>query len=222
MRGGVPLGSAKMNYSFYVSNGPSLNTGDEDPEQSGILKYSSAEDNNKDKAIGGRVGLLPFSNSSVEIGGSFQTAKVGDKETEYENVATRQYALDFTYVNDLDFLKGNLDVKAQWNWINVDKANYINPEDSSAFSFDNKRDAVFAQAAYRPSMTQSKFLKKTELVFRYSNLNVPELTEDKSKIKSTQYTYGINYWFSWRSVLKFAYQSQKDNNAFFIQFAIGF
>jgi len=222
LRGGVPLGSAKMNYSFYVSNGPSLNTGDEDPEQSGILKYSSAEDNNKDKAIGGRVGLLPFSNSSVEIGGSFQTAKVGDKETEYENVATRQYALDFTYVNDLDFLKGNLDVKAQWNWINVDKANYINPEDSSAFSFDNKRDAVFAQAAYRPSMTQSKFLKKTELVFRYSNLNVPELTEDKSKIKSTQYTYGINYWFSWRSVLKFAYQSQKDNNAFFIQFAIGF
>ena len=222
LRGGIPLGSAKMNYSFYVVNGPQLNTSGADVSENGQLMYASAEDNNKDKAFGGRIGLLPLSNSSLEIGGSFQTGKVGEKETEYENIKAQQYALDLTYVYQLDFIKGLLDVKAQWNWVNVDKADYINPEDSSAYTFDNKRDAAFVQAAYRPTMSQSKFLKKTELVFRYSNLNVPDVSDVKSKMKSTQYTYGINYWYNWRTVLKLAYQSQKDNNAFYIQVAVGF
>ncbi|HXL58031.1 MAG TPA: hypothetical protein VN958_17335, partial [Chitinophagaceae bacterium] len=164
--------------------------------------------------------LLPLSNSCVEVGGSFQTAKVGDKGTEYENVGAKLYALDFTYVNQLDFIKGNFDVKAQWNWVNVDKANYIDSEDSTVYTYDNKRNAMFVQAAYRPNMSQSKFLKKTELVFRYSGLNPPSGAKDAEKIK--QYTYGINYWYTWRTVFKLAYQSQKDNNAFFIQVAVGF
>ena len=219
----IPLGTAKFNYSLYISNGPFLNTGVDNPADAGMLMYGSAQDNNKNKTIGGRLGLLPFSNSSVEIGGSFQTGKVGDQGTDYENVGAKQYALDFTYVNQLDFLKGNLDVKAQWNWVNVDNANYIDPKDSTGgtfYTYNNKRSAKFVQAAYRPNMSQSKFLKKTELVFRYSGLNPPNGVMDAEKIK--QYTYGLNYWYTWRTVLKFAYQSQKDNNAFFIQVAVGF
>ena len=222
VRGNVPLGSAKMNYSFYLSNGPSLNTSSSEISEIGQLNYSSAEDNNKNKSFGGRVGLLPFSNSSVEIGGSFQVGNVGEKGTEYEKIKAKQYALDFTYVNSLDFLKGMIDVKAQWNWVNVDQANYISPKDSTTFTFNNKRDAAFVQAAYRPSMTQSKFLKKTELVFRYSGLNMQTGEVDPAKIILNQYTYGINYWYSWRTALKFAYQSQKDNNAFYVQLAVGF
>ena len=222
VRGNVPLGSAKMNYSFYLSNGPSLNTSSSEISEIGQLNYSSAEDNNKNKSFGGRVGLLPFSNSSVEIGGSFQVGNVGEKGTEYEKIKAKQYALDFTYVNSLDFLKGMIDVKAQWNWVNVDQANYISLKDSTTFTFNNKRDAAFVQAAYRPSMTQSKFLKKTELVFRYSGLNMQTGEVDPAKIISNQYTYGINYWYSWRTALKFAYQSQKDNNAFYVQLAVGF
>ena len=223
LRGGAPLGSAKINYSFYVVNGPQLNTSSEDISEIGLLNYSSAEDNNKNKTVGGRLGLLPFSNSSLEIGGSFQTGKVGEKETEYENMKAQQYALDLTYVQQLDFIKGLLDVKAQWNWVNVDNANYINPEDSTTYTFNNKRDAAFVQAAYRPRMSTSKFLKKTELAFRYSALNLPDIEDAKGgKIKTTQYTYGINYWYNWRTVLKLAYQSQKDNNAFYVQIAVGF
>ena len=222
VRGNVPLGSAKMNYSFYLSNGPSLNTSSSEISEIGQLNYSSAEDNNKNKSFGGRVGLLPFSNSSVEIGGSFQVGNVGEKGTEYEKIKAKQYALDFTYVNSLDFLKGMIDVKAQWNWVNVDQANYISLKDSTTFTFNNKRDAAFVQAAYRPSMTQSKFLKKTELVFRYSGLNMQTGEVDPAKIILNQYTYGINYWYSWRTALKFAYQSQKDNNAFYVQLAVGF
>ncbi len=223
VRGGIPLGTAKMNYSFYVSNGPTLNIGDDEPEEGGMLKYENADDNNKGKAVGGRLGFLPFSNSSLEIGGSFQNGKVGSKESVYESVKAQQYALDLTYVKQLDFIKGLFDVKAQWNWVNVDEAEYVDPDDptgATMYTFDNKRNSVFAQAAYRPTMAQSKVLKKTELVFRYSGLNPPDGSKEPEKLK--QYTYGINYWFTWRTVLKAAYQSQENNNSFFLQVAVGF
>ena len=134
LRGGIPLGSSKMNYSLYVSNGPTLNIGDDEPDEGGMLKYENADDNNKNKVVGGRIGFLPLSNSSLEIGGSFQTGKVGTKETIYEDIKTQQYALDLTYVKQLDFIKGLLDVKGQWNWVNVDKADYIDHDDTTGLT----------------------------------------------------------------------------------------
>jgi hypothetical protein len=223
IRGGIPLGSAKMNYSIYVSNGPVLNTGADEPGEEGMLSYENADDNNNNKTFGGRLGLLPFSNSSLEIGGSWQLAKPGDKASVYENLKTQQYALDLTYVKQLDFIKGLFDVKAQLNWVNVDKADYIDPDDptgNTTYTYDNKRNSVFAQAAYRPSMSPNKFLKKTELVFRYSGFNPPSGSKEPDKIK--QYTYGLNYWINWRTAVKLAYQNQKNDNAFMVQFAVGF
>jgi hypothetical protein len=69
-------------------------------------------------------------------------------------------------------------------------------------------------------MSPSKFLKKTELVFRYAGLNPPSDSKEPDKIK--QYTYGLNYWINWRTAIKLAYQSQENNNAFLVQFAVGF
>lgn len=223
LRGGIPLGSSKMNYSFYISNGPTLNIGDDEPDEGGMLKYENADDNNKNKVVGGRLGFLPLSNSSLEIGGSFQTGKVGTRETIYKDIKTQQYALDLTYVKQLDFIKGVLDVKGQWNWVNVDKADYVDPDDptgNTTYTFDNKRNSLFTWAAYRPTMAQSKFLKKTELVFRYSALNPPAGSKEPEKLK--QYTYGINYWINWRTAFKMAYQSQENNNTFYMQIAVGF
>ena len=223
IRGGIPLGSAKMNYSIYVSNGPVLKTGADEPGEEGMLSYENADDNNNNKAFGGRLGFLPFSNSSLEIGGSWQLAKPGDKASVYENLKTQQYALDLTYVKQLDFIKGLFDVKAQWNWVNVDKADYTDPDDltgNTTYTYDNKRNSVFAQAAYRPSMSPNKFLKKTELMFRYSGSNPPSGSKEPDKIK--QYTYGLNYWINWRTAVKLAYQNQKNDNAFLVQFAVGF
>ena len=56
IRGGIPLGSAKMNYSIYVSNGPVLNTGVDEPGEEGMLSYENADDNNTNKTFGGRIG----------------------------------------------------------------------------------------------------------------------------------------------------------------------
>lgn len=219
-RGGIPLGSAKMNYSIYVSNGAQLITDPAQPEKQGTLTYGNIDANNNKKTIGGRIGLLPFSNSSLEIGASFRTGKVGDKNTVYENIGAQQYALDLTYINQLSFIKGTFDVKSQWNFEKIDNAGYIDSTDNSAYTFDNKRNSVFAQVAYRPDMFRKKFLKKLEFVFRYAELNPP--SDSKAPDRIRQYTYGIDYWSDWRTVFKAAYQSQQNNYAFFLQVAVGF
>ncbi|GAB2821037.1 hypothetical protein [Ferruginibacter profundus] len=222
-RGGVPLGSSKMNYSVFLANGAQLITDPADPSKQGTLTYGNAEAISKKLTVGGRLGLLPLSNSSLELGVSYRNGNVGDANSDYKNVNAQIYALDLSYVKQLDFIKGLFDVKAQWNKVNIDQAQYIDPADptgNTKYTFDNKRSSFFTQGAYRPSMSQSKFLKKTELVFRYAGFNPPDGAKDLEKIK--QYTYGINYWFNWRTALKAAYQSQKDNNVFFLQVAVGF
>lgn len=222
-RGGIPLGPSKMNYSIFLANGAQLITDPAEPEKQGTLTYGNAEAISKKLTVGGRVGFLPLSNSSLEVGFSYRNGTVGDKNSVYKNVVSQMYALDLTYVKQLDFIKGLFDVKAQYNKANVDNAEYTDPDDptgTTMYTFDNKRNSLFAQAAYRATMAQSKFLKKTELVFRYAGFNPPEGAKDLEEIK--QYTYGINYWFTWRTVLKAAYQSQKDNNTFFVQIAVGF
>jgi hypothetical protein len=222
-RGGVPLGSSKMNYSVFLANGAQLITDPANPSKQGTLTYGNAEAISKKLTVGGRLGLLPLSNSSLELGVSYRNGNVGDANSDYKNVNAQIYALDLSYVKQLDFIKGLFDVKAQWNKVNIDQAEYIDPADltgNTKYTFDNKRSSFFTQGAYRPSMSQSKFLKKTELVFRYAGFNPPDGAKDLEKIK--QYTYGINYWFNWRTALKAAYQSQKDNNVFFLQVAVGF
>ena len=222
-RGGIPLGSSKMNYSIFLANGAQLITDPTEPSKQGTLNYGNAEAISKKLTVGGRIGFLPFSNSSLELGFSYRNGNAGDKNSDYKTIGTQNYALDLTYVKQLDFLKGMLDVKAQHNKSNVDKADYIDPEDltgNTMYTFNNKRSSFFTQAAYRPTMSQSKFLKKTELVFRYAGYNPPDEAKDLIKIK--QYTYGVNYWFNWRTAIKAAYQSQKDNNVFFLQVAVGF
>ncbi len=68
-QGGFGVGDVKFNYDLYLSNGPILLT---DPENAGQFEYEGYVGNNKGKAVGGRVGFLPLSNSSLEIGYSFQ------------------------------------------------------------------------------------------------------------------------------------------------------
>ena len=72
VRGGIPVGPTKMNYTVYVSNGPRLIT-DEDHE-AGLLSSSNFEDVDDNKAIGGRIGFLPI--PELELGYSMQYAEV--------------------------------------------------------------------------------------------------------------------------------------------------
>ena len=221
--GGFPIGSSKLNYSIYVSNGPVLNLGDEEPGEEGNLMYENYSDNNKNKAIGGRIGFLPFLNSSLELGVSVQSAKPGDTGSEYEKINTLMYAYDLNYVKQIDFLKGTVDVKAQLNVVNVDNAIYPDHDDSTGmgtYTYENKRDVHYVQLAYRPTMSKNKVIKNFEGVIRHSALNLPEYAEENKDV--TQNIFGLNYWANWRTVVKAAYQPDKDTPRFWLQIAMGF
>src|ERR1043165_7616670 len=79
-RGVIPCGSSKLNYSIDFTSGPRLILADDAAEgvHAGQLQWEGITDNNLNKALGGRLGFLPFSNSSLEIGVSAQTSKVGN------------------------------------------------------------------------------------------------------------------------------------------------
>jgi hypothetical protein len=224
LRGVFDLGESRLNYSVYGVNGPRIKDGTEgEPEEAGMLLFQNYEDNNISKAVGGRLGLLPFADSSTEFGFSaYSSGNLGEKGSEYEDVGAFLYAIDFSFVKQFPELSGFIDIKAQYNKSNVENAHYIEIDDEDGdgghaefqssglgevgeYTFDNQSDSFYAQLSYRPTMASNNFLKNMEFVGRYSNLNTPEgaLWEQES----TQFAFGINYWFSWRSLIKLNFQT---------------
>jgi hypothetical protein len=233
LRGAFDLGGPKLNYSVYSTNGPRLKDGSEEPEEAGMLLFQNYEDNNNSKAFGGRIGLLPFADSSTEIGFStYSTNGSGAADSVYEDVGAFLYAIDFAFVKQIPALSGVVDIKGQYNNSDVDDATYTEVHedgDEEEYTFDNKSNSFYTQLSYRPTMASSDFMKKLELVGRYSNLNAPEGAEWEEQ--SDQYAFGLNYWLTWRSVIKVAYQTTESvgghdgggtTNGFFVHWAIGF
>ena len=143
------------------------------------------------------------------------------------------YALDFSFVKQISGISGVVDVKAQYNNSNVDTATFTELEDGIAeeYSFDNQSNSFYGQLSYRPTMASNDFVKKLEFVGRYSDLNAPEGAEWEEK--SVQYAFGVNYWLSWRSVVKLSYQTTEtegghdgngitNTDGLFLHWAIGF
>ena len=235
LRGAFDLGGPRLNYSIYSTNGPRLNDGSKEREEAGILQFENFEDNNLAKAYGGRIGILPFSDSSAELGFSaYSTSGTGEEDSQYEDVGAFLFALDFSYVKPISPLKGIVDIKAQYNNSNVDTATFIEVHedgDAEEYSFDNQSNSFYAQLSYRPTMVESDFMKKLEFVGRYSDFNAPEGAEWEEA--SVQYAFGLNYWLSWRSVIKLSYQTTEtegghgadgitNTDGLFIHWAIGF
>jgi len=209
LRGAFDIQGSKWNYAIYATNGPTLKDGDHEPEEAGMLGFENLIDNNTSKAFGGRIGFLPFSDSSTEIGYSlYSTSGVGETESPYENVGAFLYAWDFSFVKQVSSLGGIIDIKAQFNNSKVDDATYFEEHEGELepYTYDNESNSFYTQLSYRPSMSGSDFLKNIELVGRYSEFNAPEGAEWEEK--TTQYTFGLNYWLSWRSVIKLNYQTR--------------
>jgi len=197
-----------------------------------MLNFNNVDDNNNGKSFGGRVGYLPFTDSSTEIGFSWLNSKVGDRESDYKDVSAKLFAYDFTFVKKINPLGGIIDIRAQYNQSIVDDANYFEPDGLGGleeYTFNNKSDSFYAQLSYKPTTSSSNFIKNLEFVGRYSELNTPEGAEWESNVKQT--TFGLNYWLSWRSAIKINYQtttgtgghggSAIDQNEFSIHWAFG-
>lgn len=242
-RGGIDAGSGKFTYTVYVSNGPTLNVaeeaegdahGDETPlgkvtqedghgdgvTENGTLSFSNTSDNNDNKAIGGRISFIPF--PQFEIGYGIESATVGAKNTPFSDVKALTNAVDLSLTRDLGFLKGRIDVRGQYVWLNIDNPN-LHP-----LEFENNSSAGYAQLAYQPVDAESNFLKNIELVARFDRLDLPAeapLNTDQERI-----SLGLNYWLTPSTVFKVAYESktlthedeEETENMLIGQFSIGF
>lgn len=236
LRGAFNMGSSTFNYSVYNTNGPGIKTPDgEEPEEAGMLGFENLKDNNNGRAFGGRLGYLPFADSSTEFGASFYTTnKVGDRESIYEDLGANLYALDFSFVKQISGLGGIIDVKSQYNKSKVDNIIYEIEEEPGEFEeldFDNDSYSFYTQLSYRPTMSENDFINKLEFVGRYSKLETPEGAGWESN--KEEYSFGLNYWISWRSLIKLNYQNISgegghdtiggfNQNAVYLHWAIGF
>ncbi len=230
VRGAFYSGSVKWNYQAYIINGPQLKDGTIESEEAGMLRFGFMEDNNKNKTVGGRIGVSPFSNQMLEIGFSGMTGVVGSDGSQYEGVKAKLYAIDLSLVKNLNFMQSVIDIKGQYNYSQVDDANYKD-EDGDSYTFDNKSDGYYAQLSIRPSLVENKLIRKLEIVGRYSELQTSEgaLWEQNP----TQVSVGLNYWMDWRTVIKMGYQTTEGlgdhdsgetvkENLFYIRWAMGF
>ena len=205
VEGGLPLGNMKMNYDIALTNGNQLiNDG---TANSGTLASGNIVDNNNNKTVTARLGLLPFSNSSLEVGVSGMFGKVGDQGTGFQNATGNLYAFDLNYVKNLNPIL--LNIKSQYNIQDISSVTYISPVDSSNYTFKNHTTSFFAQCSIRP-VGASGFIKNLELAGRYTTYNTPAGSAFGADQHSV--TVGLDYWLNWRTVFKVTYQSYTGNS----------
>ena len=187
----------KWSYDIAISNGMQL-------QPDGTTQFVGITDNNKNKTFTGRIGWLPFANSSLELGASYMTGKVGD----VGNTTANLYALDLNLVENLSPFQIN--VKGQYSESKLDNADYINPINSSTYTFNNHTKTGYIMAAIRPMFSKNNIVKNFEVAARYGNYTTPANslwgTRDNSLALS------LNYWLNWRTVVRYSYEGIKGTN----------
>ncbi len=200
VEGGLQAGSMKWSYDVAISNGMQL-------LPDGTTQNAGISDNNKNKTITARIGWLPLSNSSLELGASIMTGKVGDANTKTENVMANLYALDLNLVENIKPFQ--LNIKGQYSITDVGHADYINPTDSSIYNFNNHTTTGYIMASLRPVSSKS-FIKNFEVAGRYGNYTSP--ANSLWGTKDNSFALGLNYWLNWRTVIRYTYEAINGTN----------
>ncbi|HLI92083.1 MAG TPA: hypothetical protein VKU83_00670 [Puia sp.] len=200
--GGLPLGNMKWSYDASLTNGLQL-------LPDGELQGVGIVDNNNNKTVTGRLALLPFSNSSLEIGASGLYGGVADAGSPYSNANATMYGADLNFVKTVSPILIN--IKSQYSRLAVNSQQFVKPTDSTAFTFDNKQTSFFGQISLRPTGSGNKILSNLEAAFRYVNYQTPAGSFWGSNYHEED--LGLDYWFSWRTVLKFTYAWSKGTDS---------
>ena len=203
--GGIPLGVMKMNYDVWVSNGIQLLHSS--AEDVGQFEYEAYLDNNKNKAIGGRIGLLPFSNSSLELGFSYENdAKTGDMGTPEEGVGANMMAIDGNFYHQINQIKSTVRISGEFKKQDVTKYTY-QIDSAESYTFDNSLTAWYATISLRPSGASGNFLRNLEIAYRYSQFNLPS-DAPWGGDAITRTVIALDYWLKWNCVAKLALQNE--------------
>lgn len=221
LRGVIPIGPTKLEYAGYVVNAPGLITAPDDLSQLGMLDFDNDANAGGHVAVGGHVGFIPI--PGLEVGYGIQRSKVGPRDHAVENLLQ---SADFNYVNDVTWLKGLINFRAQWVWSHIGRFVY-DPTGALGFgpvAFSTNPNGGYVQLAYRPTGF-GKILKNFEPVVRYDRFNQ---LHTPVGFDEERWSFGLDYWITSSSVLKLAYEvddknnGARDQNAFMVQVAIGF
>ncbi|HTL80681.1 MAG TPA: hypothetical protein VL651_03190 [Bacteroidia bacterium] len=225
LQGGIQVGLCKMNYDLYLSNGPQLLPGSMDaPDEAGQFEYEAYIDNNKNKAIGGRVGFLPFPNSCMEIGYSFQqAAKTGEAGSAYENVGVFMQAVDMDYFHKISQLKSIIRINGEWKQLTAGDATYYLPDSlATPYTFKNESSCYYGEVTLRPAFLENKILSRFEVGGRYSQFTRPtDALWGGSDLHRTEVS--LDYWMNWNSLIKLTWMRQDDApDGYYAQIVFGF
>jgi hypothetical protein len=219
-KGAIPSGTTKWTYDVYVANGPNLITND--PNAAGQLNFDDFTDLNGNKAVGGRIGFLPF--PDMEMGYSLQYSMPNPDG--FENVHSFMQAADFHFKPLIKSLSGTFDFSAEWIWSNLSPETY-DPTGALGFgpvSFNNYRQGGYVSLGYRPTEVENKILRNVELLGRYDSLQ--SALDSPGGEHESRWTLGIDYWLTSYCVVKTAYEIDtkkvgEDQNSFILQIGYG-
>lgn len=223
-QGGFQAGNAKMLYDLYLTNGPQLIVNEDGTadNMTGHTSYESLTDNNKNKALGGKIGILPFSNSSLQIDAFGQyAAQTGKSGSQYQNISSSSYGADFNYFKTLNIIM--LRLMGQYEETKTGNATYKVTDNAgtSDYTFNNKGNSWYLAGTLRPAGSSNNFVQDLEFGARYAQYDPP-----KNALwgggPSKQFTLDLTYWFTWSSQINLGYNIQTDagtklNNEFIIR-----
>jgi hypothetical protein len=194
-----------MEYNVYMSNGLNFTPATAgSPTVSELANLENMTNTfsiiTNEKAVGGRLALWwPAAGLEGGLSGMFNGDYVAGG---FEN-SISLWALD------LNYHKGNWDVRAEYGMTWQQASNFIGS--------NIRRQGFYVQAAYRPRDADNKYLQNIEGVYRYSYVDIRGIdpttldlttfsTPVDAPVRRQQNEFGINYYFYPRMVLKVAYQ----------------
>ncbi len=200
IRGGVALNErtgAKLNYAFWVTNGPKAEIVGEEGDEVEI-NFTNLADNNGSKAIGGRIGLLPIWNA--EVGASAMWADAGE---------------------GIDIFLLGFDGEYHYRGVEL-RAEYVYRRNDLPDGGSEDVSGIYVQGAYRLSdltladPAVQRFVNRLEPVVRYDRIF-------RDSDDAYGVSFGLDYWVLPSVPLKVAYEANHglpDN--FLVQIAVGF
>jgi len=204
IQGGIQCGYSKLLYQLYVANGPRLLV-DSTGATNGQMDYGNYTDNNQGKAIGGEIGLLPFSNSSLELGVSGQyTPTTGDAGSPFENISNSTFAGYINYYHTFNPLMVRL--QGQYEYTQT-KSFSLDSTATTPYvaSFKNQMSGWYAGITLRLSGSDSRFLSNLEMGGRLGQLTYPKDALWGAANPWNQTTVCLTYWYTWKTPINIAY-----------------
>lgn len=217
LRGGAPVGGARTNYAFFISNGPEVKAEFEDDEfeLDGVEAEGFGSDVDGEKVVGGRFAIIPI--AGLELGFSLASGKATVTEIEGGDTAllSGEQARDYDVIGaDFAWQSGALGLRGEY--VETD----VGADDGSgvAASEGATWETWYTQGTYRA--LESKW----EFVARYTDFQSPHASQSQE-----QWALGTNYLFANNFIGKVNYEindgqsgTEADENRVLLQLAYGF